>query len=135
MPLAGWLQESLKVKIKPSDMKFLIAELTRRRDEGQDCGFEAQCFILLNHYRNGKKKPIKMFATVERLRCLADIMKDERMRGWTMETNDPACILTHEAVFDATALCKLIEKDDKIAFDTDEFFDLVLKRVKPEGHA
>jgi hypothetical protein len=135
MPLEGWMKATLTTKIKPSDVNFLITELTRRREGGEDCGFEAQAFILLHHYRKSKNKPIRMFATVERLRCLGEIMKDERMRGWTMQTKDPGCILTHEAVFDATALCRLVEKDEKLAFDTDQFFDLVLRRVEPEAHA
>jgi hypothetical protein len=66
---------------------------------------------------------------------LSKLMKDDRMHGWTMETNDPKCVLTNSAVFDAVALCPLRVKDDHFYFDADEFFKIALEEVEPEGHA
>ena len=127
------VEKAMGLKIKPSDIKFLVSEMAKLHDTDALKGFEAQVFILLK--RHGKKKTDKIFAIVERMRCLLALMEDERMRGWTLEGLEPGCILTHEAVFDATASCRLRDKDGHFAFDPDEFFELALKYREAEGNA
>jgi hypothetical protein len=74
-----------------------------------------------------------MFCVSERMRCLAELMKDPRMRRWTIEDPDPACMITNHAVFHAVAKCSLQMDEKKVWFDADEFFRIVLEECEPEG--
>lgn len=51
------------------------------------------------------------------------------MKGWSMDTDDPTCALTHEAVFRATAKAPLHHRGQRLGFDPDEFFALVLNET------
>ena len=113
------VERAMNLKIKPSDIKFLVTEVEKLHGTDADKGYETQAFILMR--RHGKK-PAKVFAILERMHCLLALMEDDRMRGWTLESDEPGCTLTHEAVFDATATCQLRDKDGHFSFNSDEFF-------------
>lgn len=127
------IERAMAIKIKPSDIKFLVKEVEKLHGTDVSKGFETQAFILMKRY--GKNKSAKIFAILERMHCLLALMEDERMRGWTLESQEPGCTLTHEAVFDATATCRLLDRDGHFAFDPDEFFELALKHTPAKTHA
>ena len=91
------VEKAMGLRVKPSEITFLVSEMAKLHDTNALEGFEAQVFVLLK--RHGKKKTHKLFAIVERMRCLLALMEDERMRGWTLEGLEPGCTLTHEARF------------------------------------
>jgi hypothetical protein len=68
------------------------------------------------------------------MRCLVEMTKDERMRGWSMQAIEKDCLLTNDAVFKATALCTLNRDKDgtRAHFDPDEFFNIVLRETESE---
>ncbi len=127
------VESSRVVKIEPSDIKYLVLELEKLRGSGVSKGFETQVSILLK--RHGVNKSSKIFAIIERMRCLVDLMEDDRMRGWTLQGTVEGCTLTHEAVFAATATCRLIYRDEHFSFDPDEFFRVALRHTPGEAKA
>jgi hypothetical protein len=50
-----------------------------------------------------------------------------------MEGIEEGCLLTNEAVFTATALCSMKKEDERMHFDPDEFFDIVLRESESQG--
>jgi hypothetical protein len=72
------------------------------RKEGRDPNWYSAVGILSDRY---KGEPLRCFSILERMRCMAEVSKDRRMRGWAMEGAEEGCLLTDEAVFHATALC------------------------------
>src|ERR1035437_2083370 len=91
--------EAQQALIEPKEIVYLVTEMAKRHDEGAD--WYTQIAILADPYPMPSERP---FAISERMECLLEMLKDERMRGWSMEVpHTPDCILTHEAVFGATA--------------------------------
>jgi len=92
-------------------------------------------FIVTDRSKRKKNAVAKSFVITERLQCLGKLIekKDARMRGWTMEGIEEGCLLTNEAVFTATALCPMKKDDERMHFDPDEFFDIVLRESESEG--
>jgi hypothetical protein len=93
--------------------------------------------VLLNRYAHKRNGGHRMFCIQTRMQCLGDLMKsnDPRLKGYTKDTNDPACTVTHAALFYATALCPLQIEKEHIWFDPEEFFDIALKNAESEGNA
>jgi hypothetical protein len=131
----GRWQDIDKVKIDPEEILYLVQEMARRHDENLDMGFESAAFVLFEKYKGRDDIADRAICVTTRMHCLADLMGDERMHGWTMETKDPECTLTNGAVFHAVALCPLHLKNEQYRFDADEFFRIALEEVEPEGHA
>lgn len=84
--------------------------MERRHKEGRDPNFYSAMTILVERY---KKHSDKIICIMERMRCLFQIQKDERMRGWSIESIREDCLLTNGAVFTAVALCPLRQIDEK----------------------
>jgi hypothetical protein len=123
-------------KITPEEIISLVKEMTRRREEGENVGYETAVFILCQRYdRNDQEQHDKAFVIMQRLDCLTKLTNanDNRMRGWTLEGKEEGCLFSNEAVFRATALCRIRRKDGHAYFDPDEFFDLVLMESEPDG--
>jgi hypothetical protein len=124
--------------VKLEELLYLLKKMTRLQDGGEKPCFESAAFILSERYRGKKNAVGKTFAIMERMNALAKLMRinDERMRGWTMETTEPECLLTNDAVFKATAICPLRkDSEQRMSFDVDEFFEIVLKEADSEGRA
>jgi hypothetical protein len=132
--LATQWQEITELAIDPEDVAYLVLEMARR-DQTADADFFTLIEILGERFRGRKKSADRMFCISTRMECLSELMKDERMRGWTIETNDPECTLANWAVFHAAAVCTLQVENDRFYFDADEFFEIALEGIEPEGHA
>ena len=118
--------------IEPEEIFYLVKEMSRHHEEGREADWEVSVLILISRY---PKDPDRALCIAERMRCLREIMKDDRMGGWSLKTNDPECSMTNEAVFRSVAKCPLRTDADHIWFDPDEFFDLTLREVESEGNA
>jgi hypothetical protein len=126
------VDEALEAQIEPQEILHLVTEMTKRHGEGQEVNWYTQVGILADRFPG--KSP-KLFAISQRMQCLIEVMKDPRMRGWTFEVADPNCLITNEAVFRATALAPLHLTKDRITFDPEEFFLIVLGESEPEARA
>lgn len=126
-----------ETRVKPEEIVYLVKEMARLHEDGQEPDFYSALAILALRYKTAKGKPIsqKPFCIMERLQCLTNLMKDERMRGWSLKGIEEDCMLTNAAVFTATALCTLKEDGTQSYFDADEFFDIVLSESETEGRA
>lgn len=131
-PAAQW-QEITELEINPDDVTYLAQEMARR-DHADDADFFTSIAILGQRFRGQEKSADRMFCISTRMECLSELMKDKRMPGWTIETNDPQCTVAN-AVFHAAAVCTLRVEDDRFYFDADEFFRIALEGIEPEGHA
>jgi hypothetical protein len=123
-------------KVKPKEILSLVQEMSRLHEEGETPDYYSALAILCQRYKGRKLRTRidKTFVIMERMQCLLKVMKDERMRGWTMEAIDPDCMLTNTAIFTATALCPIKKVGDERCFDADEFFDIVLRECDTEGN-
>jgi hypothetical protein len=116
------------------DILYLVQEMTRRHEESDDdnIGPETATIIMIARYPG---QIGKVHAIMERMRLLPQMMKDPRMKGWSMDKLED-CVLTSEAVFRAVARCPV--RYDRVAdqtyFDADEFFVIVLDETPAEGH-
>jgi hypothetical protein len=72
---------------------------------------------------------------MERMRCLNALLFDERIRGWTLQGIEKGCLLTNEAIFSAVAKCPVRANAKRVWFDADEFFEIALNEMEPEGRA
>jgi hypothetical protein len=127
------VQRIIKTEIKPEEIIALVQELERLHDEGREPDWESSAIILVKQHPG---QPQKAHCISERMRCLSEMSKDTRMRGWSFEGSEPGCLLTSEAVFRAAALCPLRGgKDDEVQFDADEFFGIVLGETPSDGRA
>ena len=118
------IEQTQSTEIEPDDITYLVEEMTKRREAGDEVNFFTQIGILADRYGAQSPKP---FAITERMQCLIKLMEaDDRMRGWTMDGVDPGCKLTHVAVFKATARTPLHFVNEQFQFDRDEFFQIAL---------
>lgn len=119
------------------EILYVTKRMTRLHDEGEKPDFFSAMSIIADRYRGKRNASEKCFVIMERMNALARLMemKDERMRGWTMDTIEEECMLTNEAVFTATAVCPLKKVGERMSFDPDEFFQIVLTESEPEGRA
>jgi hypothetical protein len=128
------LQKIYATKIKPEEILYLVKEMARLHEEGSEPDWYSMVFILSDRY---KRRMSKVLPIVERMGCLVEIMKDERMRGWSMQAIEKDCLLTNDAVFKGVALCPMKQDDDgkRLHFDPDEFFNIVLQQSESQGRA
>lgn len=126
-------QEITDLEVDPKDVAYLALEMAQRNQT--DVDFFTLIAILGERFRGQENSADRMFCISTRMECLSELMKDERMRGWTIETDNPRCTLANWAVFYAAAVCTLRVQDDCFYFEADEFFKIALQEVEPEGHA
>jgi len=122
----------LKMKIDPDDIIYLVRSMNEQRNEGLKPDFYSTIGILSDRCRGQHGKA---FCIIERMQALAEIMKDERIRGWSFEGTEKGCPYAHEAVFIATAKCTLRGDGKRTWFDADEFFGIALAETESEGSA
>jgi len=127
-----WFARLEKLDIESDEILSLIEEMAERHETNDDVDFETVMIVLVRRY---PRDPDRAFCISQRVLCLNPMMKDERMRGWTIKTIDPNCTLTNYAVFRAVAKCPLRLDNDHIRFDSDEFFRLVLEESDSETMA
>jgi hypothetical protein len=132
MAIPVMMQRAQEIIVDPEDIIFLVKEMTKLREEGRNVDWATSIFILRDLYESDADK---MFCVSERMRCLSKLMKDPRMKGWTIEDPDPECIITNHAVFRAVAKCMLRFDEKRTWFDADEFFRIVLEECDAEGTA
>jgi len=132
-----WTIEDVNAtKIQPKDILYLVTEMSQLCQRGEKPDWEAAIFLLFKRFeKNRETCADKALCIMERMRCLSEIAKDERMRGWTMDCRDKDCTLTNEAIFHAAAFCAVRERDGKGYFDPEEFFGLALTELPSEGRA
>ena len=128
----GVLDDLLTLTIEPDEILYLVKEMTKRHDEGHEVSWSTQIGILADRYPRGNNRA---FCIMERMQSLIEMMKDDRMRGWSMDGPDPKCNLTSEAVFSATALAPLHIHGHRVSFVADEFFEILLRETPHEGQA
>jgi len=124
-------------KVRPDEILYVVTNMARLHEEGKNPDFYTAMFIVTDRYKKKKNAVEKSFVIIERLQCLGKLLakKDARMRGWTMEGIEEGCLLTNDAVFTATALCPMKREDERMYFEPDEFFDIVLRESESEGRA
>jgi hypothetical protein len=127
----------LEVKIEPEEVSYLVKEMARLREQGEEPDWYSAVFLLFERYKGRDDASTKTLCIMERVQCMLQLLSDPRMRGWTIETIRPGCLLTNEAVFKATSLCTMKQpaENGRFIFDADEFFDIVLKESEVEGKA
>lgn len=120
-----------KIEIEPEEIVYLVQELAKDHEAGYDGDFYSAVRILHERYQDDIERT---FCITERLRCLIELMKSPRMRGWAFQSTQPDGVFTNGAVFHATAKCTL-RGEDRAYFEPDEFFDWVLKESDSAGNA
>ncbi len=122
-------------KVQPAEILYVVTNMARLHEEGKDPDFHTAMFLVTDRHKGKKNAVEKSFVIIERLQCLGRLIKskDARLRGWTMEGIEEGCLLTNEAVFAATALCPMKKEDERMYFDPDEFFDIVLRESESQG--
>lgn len=121
-------------KITPEELISLIKEVSQRHEDGEDIEY-AMISILSERYRGKDEEKHKRFVIMQRLDCLTNLLRDERMRAWTFEGKEEGSFRSNEAVFRAAALCRLRRKNGRAYFNPDEFFHLVLVESESTGRA
>lgn len=127
-----WFERIKKFDIEPDEIFSLVEEMVERQKTDDNINFETAMIILALRY---KDQPGRALCITERMLCLNPMMKDERMRGWTIKTIDPNCTLTNYAVFRAVAKCPLRLDHDHTRLDPKEFFRIVLEESDSETTA
>jgi len=122
-------------KVKPEEILDVVTSMARLHEEGKNPDFYTAMFLVTDRHKGKKNAVDKSFVIIERLQCLGRIIerKDARLRGWTMEGIEEGCLLTNEAVFTAAALCSMKKENERMYFDPDEFFDIVLRESESQG--
>lgn len=127
------------LKIEPEEIIYLVKEMSRLHNEGEEPDWYMAVLILKDRYEaeDIHVQAEKLFCITERMRCLLEMTKDKRMRGWSMQAIEKDCLLTNHAVFSGTALCTLKRDEDRKRghFDPDEFFNIVLQESESQGRA
>jgi len=125
-------EDALRLKIEPEEIAYLVQEMARQDDLAGGVDLYASIPILMDRYKGQEKVADRIYCLTIRMRCLADLMQDERMQGWTMEASDPECTLTNAAIFNAVALCSVWTEAERFHFDPDEFFRIAKEHVETE---
>jgi hypothetical protein len=122
------------MQIETEEITYLVSEMARQHEESApgEVDLVTAVVILAERYRDDQHRP---FCIMERMRCLIELVTDERMRGWTVQGIEEGCLLTNEAIFGATAKCPLKADANRIWFDPDEFFQMALSETPVEGRA
>jgi hypothetical protein len=120
------------MQIEPEEITYLVKKMANCHDANGNADWYTQVGILADRYPGNSSR---VFCLMERMQCLIGMMKDSRMKGWSMNVDDPNCLLTHDAVFRATALAPMYVNGQRLQFKADEFFDLVLSEAPSEGNA
>ncbi len=126
------IQEAMDLTIDPEEILYVVTEMTRRHDKREAPDWFTSIGVLVERYPGDVER---VFCITERMRCLVQMMKDSRMRRWTVDAKDPSCSITNEAVFRAAAKCPLVLRKKRMSFDADEFFRIVLEESDSEGTA
>lgn len=127
-----WFERIERLDIQPDEIISLVEEMAERHETDDDVDFDTVMIVLALRY---KDEPNRAFCISQRMLSLNPMMKDERMRGWTIKTIDPDCTLTNYAVFRAVAKCPLRLHNDHVRFNSEEFFCLVLEESDSETTA
>jgi hypothetical protein len=130
------ISEIQAMQIAPEEITYLVQELAQQHQErgsGEIDDFHTAVAILAERYRD--REPNRPLCVIERVRCLAALITDNRMCGWTLQGIEEGCLLTNEAIFRATAKCPLRADAERVWFDADEFFEIVLRETEPQARA
>jgi hypothetical protein len=130
-------EKAFDMAIEPSEIIDLVEEMTELHDNSEEIDWYSSMGVLFNRYSGTEDCADRVFCISTRMSCLSDLMKsdDERLHCWAKIANDPKCIVTHSALFHATALCKLNWDEKRTWFDPDEFFNIALEQAESEGNA
>lgn len=116
MPTVARLSQ---IEIDPDDVISVIDELARiRREEGEPEDGEAM-YVVLRIFADTKDRQYT-FALHERLRSMAALIQAENIESWAWPGENGA-IAIREQVLAATASCPLVDFDERIGFERDEF--------------
>lgn len=116
--------------VETRELTDLVQEINKDDHEDGQTDWYTAVAILANRY---KGDPDRAFCVLKRIECLLALMKEPRMRGWSVETTEPGCVVTHHAAFEAAARCPLRLSGDHFYFNPDEFFRIALEKRAPEG--
>jgi hypothetical protein len=120
------------IEVRPSEIFDLVGEMAALHDEGGNPDWYTAAAITAGNFHSN---PDKVISIMERMGCLIALMKDPRMRGWTIARIEEGCVFTHQSVFAATAKCTLQINEERIFFDPEEFFRIALIERDAEGQA
>jgi len=134
---AEGMERVYATKVNLEEIMYVVLNMTRLHEEGKNPCLETAMLMLADRYKRRKNAAQKCFVIIQRIHCLLRLIesKDERMRSWTIDTVDPDCMLTNQAVFTATALCPMRRQNEQTYFQPDEFFDIVLRESESNGKA
>jgi hypothetical protein len=127
----SWRKTFKNLAIKPDEIIELVEAVDRRKAEGRADPFSTPLAVLK------EKHPDDTFRAVvimERMRCMSEVMKDERMSAWKWKDADDRPMI-HDAVFRVTAIAPIRWGRRTVRFDPDEFLKLVLSEAPPEATA
>ena len=122
------------MQIKDEEIFYLVEEMGRLHQElepGEVDWYSAMAIM-------AEKSPDdheRIFCIMERMQCLMSLLKDERMRGWTMKGIEEGSLFTNEAIFRAVARCPLQADKQRMWFNPEEFFKLALRETDSKGRA
>jgi hypothetical protein len=128
------VREIQKLEIATEEITYLVEEMARQHEQREqgEVNFYTAVAILAERYRQDHDR---CFCVMERMRCLVEVMRDSRMRGWTIQGIEEGCLITNEAIFRAVAKCPLKADAKRAWFDPDEFFNIALSELESEGNA
>jgi hypothetical protein len=127
----SWRASLKTLVITPDEILDLVEAVDRRRAEGRADPFGTPIAVL------NEKYPDDLFRTVailERMRCMSEVMRDDRMRAWRWTDANGRPII-HDAVFRVTATAPIRWGHQPIRFDPEVFLKLVLAEAPPEASA
>ena len=125
-------EDAVRLKIEPEEIDYLVKEMARQHGLNGGIDFYTSIPILMNRYRGQEKVADRIYCITMRMKCLADLMRDERMHGWRMDRSDSERTFTNAAIFSAVALCSVQTENERFHFDADEFFRIAQEQVEPE---
>ena len=124
------------MEVATEEITYLVEQMALQHQERGpgNVDFYTAVAILAERYRDTQDHD-RSFCVMERMRCLNDLLADERMRGWTIKGIEEGCLLTNVAIFRAVAKCPLKANAKRVWFDADEFFSIALTEMESEGSA
>ena len=139
--MRDYVTEILEERVDPADILHLVSEMGKLRDEGREPDWYSQVGILADRFPRGSIKPM---AIMERMQAFLPMLKDKRARGWSFDSVEPGCTMTHEAMFRGAALAPLHARKSRktragqsdrtrLSFKRDEFFAIVLEQTDGDG--